>query len=53
MIDIAKQYLVNTDLKIADIIEALNFQNENYFYILFKRKTGFSPLKYRKKMREK
>ena len=49
-IDIAKQYLVNTDMKISEITETLNFQNGNYFYIIFKKKTGYSPLKYRKLM---
>ena len=43
-------FLKNTTLKISEIIEQVGFETESYFYVLFKKKYGISPLAYRKKM---
>ena len=40
--------LKNTSLKISEIIEQTGFENESYFYVLFKKKYKISPLSYRK-----
>lgn len=40
--------LKNTTLKINEIINQVGFGTESYFYILFKKKYGMSPLAYRK-----
>lgn len=49
----AEILLRNTDIKISDIAHQINFGSENYFYSLFKKKYGYSPLQYRKMIKEK
>lgn len=44
----AKMMLKNTDMKIGEIAADVNLGAENYFYLLFKKKYGISPLQYRK-----
>ena len=44
----AQMLLKNTDMKIGDIARQVNLGSENYFYSLFKKRYGVSPLKYRK-----
>ena len=44
----AAMLLKNTTLSINDIILEMNFATENYFYKIFKKKFGVTPLKYRK-----
>ena len=48
----AKMMLRDTDMKISDIAHSVNFGAENYFYMLFKKKYGISPLQYRKQKRK-
>ncbi|MDQ0222123.1 helix-turn-helix domain-containing protein [Streptococcus moroccensis] len=45
----AQQLLTTTDLKITDIVEALNFSSENHFYHYFKKEVGMPPKQYRLK----
>ncbi len=40
--------LMQTDMEIVDIIYESGFQSVNYYYHLFKKKFGVSPLKYKK-----
>ena len=49
----AKMMLKNTDAKISEIASHVNLGAENYFYMLFKKKYGVSPLQYRKQIRTK
>ena len=49
----AEILLRNTDMKISDIANQINFGSENYLYSLFKKKYGYSPLQYRKMIKEK
>ncbi len=49
----AEILLRNTDMKISDISHQINFGSENYFFSLFKKKYGYSPLQYRKMLKEK
>lgn len=48
----AKEILVLTDNKIESISEMLNFVDISYFYRVFKKATGLTPLMYRMKMRK-
>lgn len=41
--------LLDNQYNVAEISEKLSFNNQNYFGVVFKKETGFSPLKYRKK----
>lgn len=41
--------LSKTDLPICKIISYINFETPNYFYTLFKKYYGLTPLQYRKK----
>lgn len=43
----AKEYLINTDLSISDISEAVGFTDQNYFSRVFKKITGISPVKFK------
>ncbi len=47
-LNLAKQYLENTDCKIAMIAEITGFRDEFYFSNWFKEKTGVSPLYYKR-----
>ncbi len=46
--EVAAKLLMQTNKSIAEIIQILNFETENYFYPLFKKTYGCSPLQYRK-----
>ncbi len=49
-LDHAKKMLVdNHDLSISEIASACGFNDYNYFITVFKKATGYSPLKFRKK----
>lgn len=48
---VAKMLLKNTNLKVSEIAVQVNVGTENYFYYLFSRKYGMSPIQYRKKKR--
>jgi len=47
----AQMLLKNTDMKIGEIASRVNLGSENYFYTLFKKNFGMSPLKYRMQYR--
>lgn len=48
-IQTAKQLLSLTDMSVRNISNSLNFADEHYFSNVFKKKTSFTPLEYRKK----
>ena len=41
--------LLDNNYNVAEISEMLSFNNQNYFGVVFKKETGYSPLNYRKK----
>lgn len=45
----AERLLTESDLSINSIITALGFENKTYFYKLFDRRHGATPLQYRKR----
>ena len=45
----AKNLIINTDFSIGEIGSSLGYSDQHYFSNIFKSKTGFSPLSYRKK----
>ena len=47
-LEYASYLLSSTDVPISEIAYRCNFHSENYFYCVFKRKFGVTPLKYRK-----
>lgn len=49
-ISAAKQLLIATDDSLARIAADCGFSSQSYFNYSFKKRTGLSPLKYRKKM---
>ena len=46
---VAKQLLKNTSIPIKEIAYRLSFRDQHYFSAFFKRRTGISPLVFRKK----
>ena len=46
-IDIIKNLLKNTDMRISDISRKLSFNSEHYLSTFFKKYTGMTPTKYR------
>lgn len=48
LIELAKSQLLGTDLKINEIAYHLGFEYPQHFSKLFKSKTGFSPVEFRK-----
>lgn len=48
---LAREYLENTDYKVAAIAELVGFKDEFYFSNWFKNKAGMSPAFYKKKFR--
>ena len=44
----AANLLIHTDMEIVDVIYESGFQSINYFYHLFKKEYGISPVKYKK-----
>jgi len=51
-IQLIKTMLTNTNLTLKEIAYRLNFSDVYYFSNLFKKKTGYSPLIYRKKFNQ-
>lgn len=45
----AQTMLFNADMRIGDIASAVGFENQSYFQVLFKKKTGMTPGDYRAK----
>jgi AraC family transcriptional regulator of adaptative response / methylphosphotriester-DNA alkyltransferase methyltransferase len=52
-IDYAKDHLKATDKSIVEIGERIGLPNTPYFITLFKKKTGYTPLQYRKELARK
>lgn len=50
-IQLVKTMLTNTNLSVKEISHRLNFSDAYYFSNLFKKKTGYSPINYRKMFR--
>lgn len=48
----ARELLNKTNKSVNDIMEEVGFQNNSYFYILFKKHTGITPAEYRQRTRE-
>lgn len=46
--DKAMELLTETDLRIGDVAEETGWENPNYFSTQFKKKTGKTPVEYRK-----
>ncbi len=44
----AKRLLINLDLRVGEIAEALNFTDQSYFIKFFKKHEGLTPEKFRK-----
>lgn len=52
-IDIAKQLLLSTSMRVSEISEALGFVDAYYFSDIFKTKTGLSPMAYKRAQLQK
>ena len=48
LINESKKYLLYSDLTIAEISERLSFETPSYFIRFFRKRTGCTPLQYRK-----
>ncbi|HEY5583892.1 MAG TPA: AraC family transcriptional regulator [Ruminiclostridium sp.] len=51
-IQLIKTMLSNTNLSVKEIAHRLNYSDVYYFSNLFKKKTGYSPVKYRNKYKQ-
>ena len=47
----AKNSLAYSDLSVAEITEAIGYEHRNGFAIAFKKKYGYTPSEYRKKIK--
>ena len=52
-IDLSKQILAFTNISIEELAEKCGFSSQSYFTRAFKKKTGLSPMQFRKKAVEK
>ena len=52
-IDLSKQILAFTNISIEELAEKCGFSSQSYFTRAFKKKTGLSPMQFRKKAIEK
>ena len=48
-IEMAKRFLMNTNMSVSEICYRLAFNDPHYFSRIFKKKTGDSPLSYRQR----
>ncbi len=48
----AKELLTGSDLSAADIAQRVGYRESQYFFRVFKRNTGMTPLQYRERARE-
>lgn len=48
----AKWLLITTDLSVQNISEIIGFKEKSYFFRIFKKRYGMTPLKYRKVNRD-
>jgi AraC-like DNA-binding protein len=51
-LSIALLLLQNTDETVSKIANEVNFQNESYFFVQFKKKYGVTPLQFRKTVKK-
>ena len=51
-LDAAEMLIKNTDIVISAVASQVNIGSDNYFYAVFKKKYGMSPLQYRKKYKK-
>ena len=51
-LSVAKDLLSTTDMSVSQVISFLNFKSESYFFALFKKKYGTTPLAYCKKKKD-
>ncbi len=49
----AKEYLIEKDFTIKEIANMVGFNNDNYFYTVFKKNTNMTPGEYRRKQAQK
>ncbi len=49
----AKELLTGSDLSAADIAQRVGYRESQYFFRVFKRNTGMTPLQYRERARER
>lgn len=47
-IDKAKMLLLNTDIPVADVSDYVGIGSRQYFHAVFKKKTGLTPIEYRR-----
>jgi AraC-like DNA-binding protein len=47
-ITLAKEMLTNTTMSIKEIAFELGYDNSDYFFTVFRKMTGITPLSYRK-----
>ena len=48
----AKDYLKNTDESVTDISKKVGYEDSQYFFRVFKKSEGITPLMYRKQDRD-
>ena len=48
----AKEYLKNTEENVADISKKVGYEDTQYFFRVFKKSEGITPLMYRKRERK-
>lgn len=48
----SKWLLITTDLSVQNISEIIGFKEKSYFFRIFKKRYGMTPLKYRKVNRD-
>ena len=47
----AREYLKDTDLSVIEIAENVGYEDSQYFFRVFKKTTGVTPLQYRQQYR--
>ena len=47
----AKELLETTTIRVGDVAEKVGYLNASYFISLFRNTTGYSPAKYRERVR--
>lgn len=48
-LEVAEDYLINSDMPVYKISQLCGFHNLNYFYKKFKEKNGYTPIEWKKK----
>lgn len=51
-LSVAKNLLLTTDMSVSQVLSFLNFKSESYFFALFKKKYGTTPLIYCKRKKD-